>query len=153
MKYLNRYIKISLLLVAFFFAAPNLQAQDAYFHSIGLRGGPIGGVSYKRFQFPPRGVLEGIVGVNFNERWGTITGLYEHHFFINYRLNWYGGGGVTFAFGRNDFDIVAETILGVEYTVETFPLNFSLDYKPGYQLFNGQFVFDEFALSIRYILD
>ncbi len=150
---LNRLLKISLFLFLAFFTKNEAVAQDAYIHALGVRGGPTTGVSYKRFFFPPRGVLEGIAGFNFNERWVTVTGLYEHHFFINYRMNWYGGGGVTFAFGQNDFDIVGEVILGLEYNVETFPINFSLDYKPGYQFFNKALVFDEFALSIRYILD
>ncbi len=138
-----------------FFISNDLAAQDdSYYHALGLRGGPMSGISYKRFVFPPAGVIEGILGFNFtNGRVTTLTGLYEHHFFLSYRMNFFAGAGVTIGGGNNTFVLAPEAIIGLEYNVETFPLNFSLDYKPTYRLFDNEFLFNEFALSIRYILN
>ena len=130
------------------------QAQDeAYISSIGLRGGPLSGVTYKHFVWPVSGVIEGIVGFNFqNDRTVSFTGLYEHHLFINYYVNVYGGGGTTLAFNGDTFRWQAEAIVGVELLVGTLPLLISLDYKPGWSITDSEFVLSEAALSVRYIL-
>lgn len=131
----------------------DLKAQDAYTHAAGLRGGPLVGISYKRFILPPGGVIEGIAGFNFqNGRVFSLTGLYEQHFFITYQLNWFVGAGATFLGNKNTFDIAADAIIGLEYMIEALPINLSLDYKPAYRFFDGQIIYNEFALSIRYIL-
>jgi len=144
------------LIILFAAVSQDIKAQDEYIHSLGIRGGQLTGITYKRFFFPPNGVLEGIVGVNFNydnERLISLTGLYEYHVFINYRINVYAGAGLSLAANANNFEMTGETIFGIEYTVETFPINFSLNYKPGYRLFEKRFIVNEFALSARYILD
>ena len=130
------------------------QAQDeAYISSIGLRGGPLSGITYKHFVWPVSGVIEGIVGFNFqNDRTVSFTGLYEHHLFINYYINVYGGGGTTLAFNSDTFRWQAEAIVGVELLVGTLPLLMSLDYKPGWSILENKFIFTEAALSVRYIL-
>ena len=130
------------------------QAQDeAYISSIGLRGGPLSGVTYNHFVWPVSGVIEGIVGFNFqNDRTVSFTGLYEHHLFINYYVNVYGGGGTTLAFNSDTFRWQAEAIVGVELLVGTLPLLISLDYKPGWSITDSEFVLSEAALSVRYIL-
>lgn len=130
-----------------------VQAQDAYINAIGIRGGPLAGVSYKHFVWPLSGVIEGIAGFNYlNGRTYSFTGLYEHHLFISYHLNFYGGGGTTLAFNSDTFRWVAEGIVGIELLLDTLPLLISLDYKPGWSILNKEFVFTEAALSVRYIL-
>jgi hypothetical protein len=131
----------------------NTTAQDAYGRSIGLRGGTPTGVSYKHFlEFA--GAIEGIVGYNFtNGRIFTVTGLYEQHFFLNYNLNFYAGGGLTLGVNSDEFRLIVDAIGGIEYVFPRFPMSFSLDYKPAFHIFGPEFLFNEFALTIRYILD
>ena len=128
-----------------------LQAQDAYTQAAGLRVGPLTGVSYKRF-VTFAGTIEGILGYNFtNGRTYSLTGLYEQHFFLSYELNAFVGGGLTFSRNSNDFRMLGEAIVGLEYTFQNSPLNFSADYKPAFLIFDQQFIFNEFALTIRYV--
>lgn len=128
-----------------------LQAQDAYTQAAGIRVGPLTGVSYKRF-VTFAGTVEGILGYNFtNGRTFSLTGLYEQHFFMSYELNAFVGAGLTFGANKNDFRMLGEAIAGLEYTFRDFPLNFSADYKPAFNIFDGQFIFNEFAFTIRYV--
>jgi len=111
-------------------------------------------VTYKRFVWPVNGVIEGIAGFNYlNGRTYSFTGLYEHHLFITYNLNFFGGGGTTLAFNKDTFRWMAEAIVGVELLLDTMPLLISIDYKPGWSILNNKFVFNEAALSVRYILN
>lgn len=143
-----------LLALTFVFALSiSSQAQDAYIDAVGLRGGPLSGVSYKNFVWPVNGVIEGIVGFNFlNDRTYSFTGLYEYHLFINYNLNVFGGGGTTLAFNSETFRWQAEAIVGAELLLDTMPLLISLDWKPGWSILENKFIFTEGALSVRYIL-
>ncbi len=131
----------------------NSYAQDAYGKAIGIRGGTPTGVSYKHFlEFA--GAIEGIFGFNFtNGRVFTLTGLYEHHFFINYNTNLFAGGGLTLGANSDEFRVVVDAIGGIEYVFPRFPMSFSLDYKPAFNIFGPDFLFNEFALTIRYVLD
>lgn len=141
-----------LILFLTVFSLTNITAQDAYEKSVGIRGGFLSGVTYKQF-LAFAGAIEGILGYSFQEgrRITTLTGLYEHHFFVNYQTNLYAGGGLTLGAKRNDFRTHAEAIVGVEYLIERFPMSLSLDYKPAYNIFDNKFYFDEFAISVRYI--
>ncbi|HHH50034.1 MAG TPA: hypothetical protein ENK52_03540 [Saprospiraceae bacterium] len=140
----------SLLFLVFYFSI-SIQAQDQYVQSIGLRAGPYSGLSYKRF-ITTAGTIEGIAGFNFtNGRVFTVTGLYEHHFFVNYHLNWYAGGGLSLAAKKGNFRTIVEAIIGIEYIFKKPPLNFSLDYKPNFHLFSWNYYINEFAMTIRYI--
>ena len=132
--------------------AENANAQDAYGSAVGIRGGNPTGISYKHFlEFA--GAIEGIVGYNFtNGRVFTLTGLYEHHFFLNYNTNLYAGGGLTLGANSDEFRLVVEAIGGIEYVIPRFPMSFSLDYKPAFNVFDTALYFNEFALTIRYIL-
>jgi len=147
---MRRLFFILFLILSSFVAT---QAQDAYIDAIGVRGGPLSGISYKRFVWPVSGVIEGIVGFNYlNGRTYSFTGLYEHHLFITYHLNFFGGGGTTLAFNKDTFRWVAVGIVGVELLLDTMPLLISIDYKPGWSILENKFVFNEAALSVRYIL-
>lgn len=140
-------------LIFFLASFLTINAQDNYKHSIGLRGGPLIGVSYKNFIWPINGVLEVIGGFNFvNGRHVSLTGLYEHHLFINYSTNFYGGGGISFGNNNEQFFLQLETIVGIEYLLDFVPFNVSLDYKPGYSIIDNRLVFNEFGVSLRYII-
>jgi len=144
-------IKIIIFLITF--SIGNTIAQDAYERSFGIRGGFVSGVTYKHF-LAFAGAIEGIFGYSFpdNRRITTLTGLYEHHFFINYNTNVYAGGGLTLGANKDTFRTHAEAIIGIEYLMERFPLSISLDYKPAYNIFGNDFYFDEFAISARYVI-
>ncbi len=150
-------MKKCLLLFCFLICCTLSNAQDAYVQSIGVRGGPYAGVTYKRFIGVPA-AIEGIVGFNYtNGRTYLVTGLFEYHIFISYRLNVYGGAGIDIGGGKplgaekGIFRLGADAIVGAEYTFEKVPINFSIDYKPVYQIIQNEFLFNEFALSVRYI--
>ncbi len=151
MKQLIRIFLLTLFLIGG--ALENSDAQDAYGEAIGLRGGVPAGVSYKHFlEFA--GAIEGIIGYNFtNGRVFTLTGLYEHHFFLNYNTNFYAGGGLTLGANSDEFRLIVDAIGGIEYVFPRFPMSFSLDYKPAFNIFDAEFLYNEFALTIRYILD
>jgi len=142
------------LLLVFSFSFINIgQAQDAYERSAGIRGGFLAGATYKHFlEFA--GAIEGIVGFSFpdDRRLVTLTGLYEHHFFLNYQTNLFAGGGLTLGANNDAFRTHAEAIVGIEYVIERFPMSLSLDYKPAYNIFGNDFYFDEFAISVRYVI-
>ena len=148
---MRNLLKISIIFSLLFSFSFSSQAQDQYYQSIGLRVGPYAGISYKRFITVP-GTIEGIVGFNYtNGRVFTVTGLYEHHFFINYHLNWFTGGGLSLAAKKGNFRTIVEGIIGIEYIFEKAPLNFSLDYKPNFHLFSWDYYINEFAMTIRYV--
>ncbi len=142
-------------------AMSELKAQD-YVDALGFRAGASLGVTYKHF-LTRNAALEGI----FSSRWRgfNLTGLYEVHanaFKVD-GLNWYFGGGGHLGHwsyyngigwlkpGDVATVIGIDGIIGMEYNIKDFPLNFSLDWKPamnliGYDGFWG----DEVAFSIRY---
>ncbi len=127
--------------------------QDNYHQSVGIRGGTTVGMSYKQFIDVPI-AIEGIVGFNFeNGRLFTLTGLYQYHIFLNYQLNVFGGAGLSTAFNKDKFRLLGEVMVGLEYTVPRFPLNFSIDYKPSFSAFELEPFLNEFGISIRYIFD
>ncbi|MEM9920424.1 MAG: hypothetical protein AAF990_20165 [Bacteroidota bacterium] len=147
---MNRII-IHILTIGFIFLlfATKGCAQDNYHQSIGLRGGPVAAVTYKRF-LDIYTAIEGIAGFNFtNGRLITLTGLYQYHKAISYQANLYGGAGLTTAFNSNEFRLNAEAMLGIEYTMPKFPLNVSFDYKPAFNIFKTNFIWNEFGVSAR----
>ncbi len=150
MKLIKKGIIVAILVVL---SLGTTSAQDAYGKALGVRGGFLSGVSYKHFlEFA--GAIEGIVGFNFeNGRIFTVTGLYEHHFFLNYNTNFFVGGGLTLGANSSKFRTIAEVDIGLEYVMPRFPMSVSVDYKPAYNIFGNDFFFNEFALTVRYILD
>ncbi len=146
-------MKKIILISVFLISCISLKAQDSYVHAAGFKGGPSLGISYKRFMWPLNGVLEGILGYNFqNGRYLHLTGLYEYHLFVNYSTNLYGGGGMTLGGNKDKFYWQLETIVGIEYIIDFIPFTISVDYKPGYRVLDNEFVLNEFGISLRYIL-
>ncbi len=153
--------KIVVLAFLFFSSLQSSWAQDNYINAIGLRGGNPTGVTYKHF-IGRYGVIEGIAGINFSynapKRLGmAITGLYEYHVYVTEGFNLFAGGGLSIGGGKNLFILNAEAIMGIDYTISNYPINFSVDYKPYYSPINRDFGikgfgFNEFGLSIRYVI-
>ena len=146
-----RLKKLTLLVSLLCLSFLALTAQDNFEEAIGLRGGSLSGISYKRF-IGRYAAIEGIAGYHFgNGKVATITGLYEYHFFINYQLSWYGGGGLSLGANADEFRMTAEAILGIEYTTSNFPVSFAIDYKPGYEILGNEIIYIDFALTLRYV--
>lgn len=117
---------------------------------IGVRAGlPFGGTI--RYFFNDANAVEGIAGV-YNGNF-TTTGLYEHHFDLSalttHGLAWFIGGGAHIGGGHDKFLSGVDGIAGIDYTIPSFPLNFSIDWKPAIH-FNQPDELPQFALSVRY---
>lgn len=141
------------------FTISNESKAQAYNTSAGLRLGASSGLSIKHF-INQDAAIEGILATRW--RGLLITGLYEVHKDIDDvdGLNWFYGGGAHVGSWNNSAlnsyrgstVVGIDGIIGLEYVLEELPLNFSLDFKPAFNLTNGGgFWGDEFALSARYI--
>ena len=147
------------------YSISNESQAQAYNTGVGLRVGSSSGLSVKHF-IKEDGALEGIL----HTRWRglLITGLYEVHKDIPDAngLSWFYGGGAHIGswnsgsgnpYGadknyKGSTVIGIDGIVGLDYVLEELPINFSLDFKPAFNLINGGgFWGDDFALSIRYI--
>ena len=149
---MNLSIKAILLFVVFCLMGFSAQAQDNYIQAFGVRGGPVLGLSYKRFIDVPV-AIEGIVGIELeDDQLWTFTGLYEYHLYINPELNLIGGGGLTFAFDANNFNLLADVLIGAEYTFFRYPITLQIDYKPAYNIFKTDFVAKLFGVTVRYTI-
>lgn len=136
-------------------------SQD-YSTGIGLRGGLSQGLTVKHF-LSEKTAAEGLL----QTRWGgfSVTALYEIHsqnVFDVDRLNFYygAGGHVGLWEGNSSWGTVGtqyiiigiDGVLGLEYNLEAIPLNFSIDWKPEFNIVGYRaFWPDGGALSVRYI--
>ncbi len=156
-------IRLVLVIAAIFFAQLGFSQQ--YDTAIGVRGGIPNSLSVKK-ALGTSSVGEGIIGL-WN-RGIVVTGLYNIQNPLEiegYGFEWYYGGGAHVGFFNNRYVtflgevggstavIGLDGVIGLEYTVEEFPLNISLDYKPSFNFvgFNGWW-FDHVSLGIRYVL-
>ncbi len=130
----------------------DLTGQDNYVQAYGVRGGPVLGFSYKRFIDVPI-AIEGILGVELeDDQLWSLTGLYEYHKYVNPELNLIVGAGLTMAFDANDFNLLGDVLLGVEYTFLRFPVTIQADYKPAYNIFKNKFLPELFGVTVRYTI-
>ena len=125
-------------------------AQAHYTLGVGVRGGNPLGVTGKYF-FSEKSAVEGILGYQL-VRGYSLTGLYEFHGAIGREpLNWFAGAGGSLAAFSIDRKVTVgvDAILGIEYTLVRQPINFSVDWKPGYSSFY-RWKLDQVAVSVRY---
>ncbi len=137
-------------------------AHAQYNTAVGIRGAFAPGFTIKHHLTSDHAV-EGILVTRW--RGVMVTGLYQVHFpaFAVPNLRWYLGGGGHFGvwsrttnnnpWFESDGGVVigADGIGGIEYTLRDIPLNFSLDWKPGFNLVgHSGFWVDDGALSLRY---
>ncbi len=139
----------------FFMFVNDINAQDNYDHSIGMRGGNPSALTYKTFLQRYTG-YEIIFGANFSDEKVSITGtgLYQYNHPIGTYTNLYGGAGMTLGYGQK-FIWNIDLMLGIEYTFNNFPMNISFDYKPMYAILNRNlgkngFGLYELGISARY---
>lgn len=129
-------ILFAFLLPFFFLKAINAQN---YYAAIGTRLGYGLGISGKWSPKMNMNFLEGMVNFDiFSGKYGrysglALTALYERHFEMPRSFdgfNWYLGAGGGTTFGSQFFNLSIDPILGLEYSIDRFPLTFSVDYKP-----------------------
>jgi hypothetical protein len=154
---------ISVLVICTILSINQIHAQK-YNNAIGLRfGGLTNGLTIKSF-IHKSDALEGILSVGHQSF--IITGLYERHTGIDastdFKLFYGGGAHIGFfqdggSYYYNSKRIYTATtvagidgILGFDYKFNKAPINFSMDIKPFIDFFNGNFVYFDGGISIRY---
>lgn len=160
----------SILLFLSFLTLPlhQIQAQGLsidspnYRTAIGLRGGDLGGITFKRFT-GSESAIEAILGFGYREpRLLTFTFLYEKHaqaFDVSGMRWYYGGGGhvslvgsesgyIRRPWGRYRYyyesgalGLGIDGIVGLEYKIPPIPFAISLDIKPYIEVFTPGGVF------------
>lgn len=133
------------------------QAQS-YKSAIGLRGGDPSGITFKTF-LNSTNAIELIAGTGY---WGhslTVTGFYQWQNPTDWapNLDWFIGPGAHVGFWGTDYIhtgllIGVDGIIGLEYTLDDIPLNFSLGAGPSFQFTSGPYWYHwNGGFSIRYI--
>jgi len=158
--------KIFSAFVAFLLFASLSQAQD-YNSAIGLRFGVPTSVSYKKF-LSDRGAFEGTVGFRSYSgySWINIGGYYQLHNDISSvdGLKWYYGAGANIYFWSWDNSFVnpgsstsfgISGVLGLDYKIQSAPINLSVDWIPTFFLngYGNGFAAGYGAFSARYTLN
>ena len=153
---MSSLLRVSIITICVFSFSNSTIAQD-YKYSAGLRLGTYFAGSVKTFISEKRAV-EVIAGIS-REGGNSITtvgGFYQiHNAFAadTPSLKWYFGGGGFVGFGNSDIktNVALAGIIGLEYTLDTTPLNLFIDGIPYLSLIND-FRFDaEASLGIRYV--
>ena len=154
---MKRTLTIMLLLVAITVGA---QAQS-YKSAIGLRGGDPFGVTFKTF-ISNINALELIVGSGY---WGNefaITGFYQWQKPTDWtpNLDWFIGPGAHLGFwnesSKEEYGtgvvIGVDGIIGLEYTLDDIPLNFSVGLGPTFQFTSGPgWYYWNGGFAVRYV--
>lgn len=151
------------IFIGIFFLLQSASAQS-YNTGLGLRfGGLSNGITVKHF-VNQKAALEGILSLG-NKSF-ILTGLYEWHapvdqskqFLVYYGLGGHlgffqDGGGYYY----NNKRLYTQTtvagvdgILGLDYKFRNAPINISMDVKPFVDFFNGNYVYFDGGLSLRY---
>ncbi|MFD1550628.1 hypothetical protein DNU06_14855 [Putridiphycobacter roseus] len=156
---MKKRIGLVMLFMVFIFS---VKSQGEYKSAVGVRGGFYKGISAKHFM-SNKVAVEGLLTTRYNGI--NITGLLEFHnqAFNTERLNWYFGFGAHAGYYNSIYysyygtnsgygkTFGVDGIIGIEYTLDFFPLNIGLDWKPIFNLYGGSyFRGDSGALSIRY---
>ncbi|MBL0315392.1 MAG: hypothetical protein IPP69_06250 [Flavobacteriales bacterium] len=131
-------------------------------NALGVRVGLGSGVTYQHF-FSDRNVFEGIAYQRFGGV--NVTALYEIHqqMFDIRGLKWYlGAGGHAWLYNKNSvlnemrmiensYALGVDGILGMAFYLRSYPLQFSVDWKPGFNLKGSNYIeWDAGAMSVRY---
>ncbi len=154
-KLMSRIIRAIIVVIFTLSISSNVSAQD-YKSSAGLRLGTYIAASVKTF-ISEKAAVEVIAGISREggNSIATVGGFYEiHNQFTNDipTLKWYYGGGAFIALGNKNIktNLAVTGIIGLEYTLESTPLNLFIDGIPYISLTN-EYKFDaEASLGARY---
>ena len=154
-------IRKLLTLTGFILIIASTQVYSQYYQSgVGLRLGNASGITAKA-QLGSHTYIEGLLTVRWDGFNVTALGELARPFPDTPGLNWYYGIGASLGFWDDpansddgtELNIGAVTIIGMEYTFEEVPINLAIDWKPYFiVLTSPRFEFDEFALSVRYVI-
>lgn len=129
-------------------------AQAQYEKALGLRLGGSVGVTYVQ---PMLGnYMEFIGEFRFgNSGYFAVGALYEmkYSFFDIENMDWYFGGGANIGISGDNFGVGVDGVIGLEYTLDSAPLNIGIDWKPGFDLINSANYLSNGALSLRYVFN
>lgn len=135
-----------------------LVSAQRYTSSLGLRGGSPGVIYLNAKYRINHQAYELGLGGNTGALWIHGNAYYQNE--LNELLDYYYGFGANLGLGNmsrfesnlNGLGIGASAVVGIEHTLEDFPLNVSLDLGPSlYVLPRLQLGF-AWALSVRYVL-
>ncbi len=130
-------------------------AGQAYFTAAGLRLGTEWGLTVQH-RFTKRWTGEAILQSGLFRKEVLFTALAERHFpIVTKNLNVYGGGGVHWAWLKEDGDL-ARTGVGLSFIggleLSLGRLNISYDIKPAFTLSLHRPILIHTGISVRYIL-
>lgn len=168
------YLRLLVLtLCVAFFASSSIQAQD-YNSAVGLRLGVPASISYKMFINESGHAVEGYVSFRSQKSFGSryswigVNAAYQIHNDISSvdGLYWYYGGGAAAFFWSFDNDFVdvsdqntlsfgLQGYLGLDYTLTSAPVNFSLDWIPTFFIngYSNGFGGGYGTFAVRYTID
>ena len=156
-------MKKLIMMAAVLLTATQLNAQD-YKTGIGMRFGLSNGIT-ARHNIDQYKAIEGIL--SFRWHGFNLTGLYELQYEDAFKvdhLNWYFGGGANIGIAQDEYYendkeqtgsqliLGIDGVIGMEYNFNEVPLNISLDWKPLVNLTGADFIADEVAFSVRYLI-
>lgn len=153
---MKRYLKIAATLVIVFSSLPHLSAQD-YRSSAGIRLGTSINATYKIFITESKAIeaIAGISRVGGNSLW-TFGGFYQVQNQLTRNipnLSWYIGAGGFYRLGNDNIkpNILLATVIGLEYTFESAPINIFLDVIPYANVIEDVGYDADASLGVRYI--
>ena len=131
-----------------------MKAQAQYDKALGLRLGGSVGVTYVQPMW--NNYMEFIGEFRFgNNGYFAVGALYEmkYSFFDIENMDWYFGGGANIGISDDNFGVGIDGVIGLEYTLDSAPLNIGIDWKPGFDLINSANYLSNGAISIRYVFN
>ena len=137
--------KVVAILVAVFAFVAVASAQP---RALGIRGAYGAELSYQHNAGP--GFLEADLGF-VGGRGLYVSAVYDFIFGSAGVANFYVGPCVMV--GLHNYiapDVAVVGQLGVEFEIPSFPLNISVDWRPGFSFMYSHFVWSTFGLGIRY---
>lgn len=131
-------------------------------NAVGLRMGLGSGVTFQHFT-SNRNAFEAIAYQRFGAANLTILAeAHEQMFDVRGLRYFYGAGAHAWIFNKNSilqdnvlrensYALGVDAIVGIAYYLHSFPLQFSVDWKPGINLYGSHYIeWDSGGLSARY---
>ncbi|HSO77898.1 MAG TPA: hypothetical protein VLQ76_04975 [Bacteroidales bacterium] len=137
-----------------------VQAQS-YKNAIGLRGGDPSGLSFKTF-ISGVNALEFVAGTGYFGHNFSVTGYYEWQYPTDWtpNLDWFIGPGAHIGFWNaryqdeynTNLTLGLDGIIGLEYTLDDIPLNFSIGAGPSFNVTTGPgWLYWNGGFAVRYV--
>ena len=142
--------RLFIILVACF-CITHLNAQQ-FEQALGLKGGIGATVTYKQF-LSERTAFEILGGRYDNDLWG-VGALLEFHneFRTSSAFEWYWGFGPYLTFQDQDSFLGINGAIGLHVTLNSVPINFSLDWLPRIRFGGGGFQGESGGIAVRYVI-